>query len=118
MNPGFEALHRMNKMLMAYRRFLRILAPRIKAVTAHRDRRLRRRLDGHRSLLLLGIVPGLAALMPRPAFFHDALVTARKLYTETELELFGRLAAPDADVIVGTSGPGYSVLQVPAISRP
>jgi len=69
-------------------------------------------VDGYRSIPLLLVVPGPAVLTLRRAYVHDALVTARRLYPQAELELIGRLAAPDARVSVRRHGLGFSVLQV------
>mgnify|MGYP003594141215 CR=1 FL=1 len=67
-------------------------------------------VDGHRSAKLLALLPFVAALTLREDYFHDALLTARKLYPDSELELIGRMAAPEARVRVERSRPGYSVL--------
>jgi hypothetical protein len=67
-------------------------------------------IDGFRSVPLLFIVPGPALATLRPAFFHDALLTARKLYSQPELELIGRIAAPGARVSVFRDFPAFSVL--------
>ena len=45
-------------------------------------------------------------------FVHDALVSARRLYAEAELELVASIAAPTARVSVGANGPFHSVLTV------
>ncbi len=66
--------------------------------------------DGRRSLQLLLFVPGMAALTLRRTHFHDALLTARKFYSETELAEIGQIAAPGARVEVTQHWPGYSVL--------
>ncbi|MGK5092497.1 class I SAM-dependent methyltransferase [Deltaproteobacteria bacterium TL4] len=67
-------------------------------------------VDGYRSLFLLGFVPGMGHFYTIGV--HDAWVTARKFYSQSELELIGKLAAPDAAVKVRTSLPGYSVITV------
>ena len=70
-------------------------------------------VDGRRSLLLLASAPLYGALRVRSLdFVHDALLSARKFYSEPELELIARMAAPDADVELRASHPGYSVLRV------
>ena len=55
------------------------------------------------------IVPALAL---RPAYLHDALITARRFYSAFELEMLGRIAAPGVPVEVERHLPGYSVLTV------
>jgi hypothetical protein len=72
-------------------------------------------VDGHRSLLLLWFVPAYALAFGGQArldFAHDALLSGRKFFTESELLRIGQLAAPDAAVTARTSHPGYSVLTV------
>ena len=75
-------------------------------------------IDGFRSLLLLGLVPGIAALTLRPSFVHDAWITARRLFSQSELRLVGRLACPSADVQVFRHDVGFSVVQVRFSPRP
>ena len=67
-------------------------------------------VDGRRSLQLLAFVPLAAALTGDLHLVHDGAVTARKLFTETELAEIARVAAPDAAVTVAHRRPGYSVL--------
>ena len=69
-------------------------------------------LDGRRSFLLLGALPLMAAVTLDRHHTHDALLSARKIYSEAELELVAELAAPDARVEVRRSDPGISVLSV------
>ncbi len=72
-------------------------------------------VDGHRSLLLLWAVPFYALTLgagARVDFAHDAFISGRRFWTESELELLARVGAPDAEVSVRTSHPGYSVLTV------
>ncbi len=71
-------------------------------------------IDGQRSLGLYAVVPTAGVLMRAPDFIHDGVITLRKFYTETELELIGRLAARTDHVNVRTAWPGYSVLTVSA----
>lgn len=78
-------------------------------------------VDGHRSLLLLWAVPTYALLFGAPArrdFAHDALLSGRKFFSESELERIGAVGAPGASVRVRTSHPGYSVLTVDFEGRP
>lgn len=69
-------------------------------------------VDGYRGPLLLSLVlfTGLVPLWW--PFWHDSVTTARKFYSEPELALIGRLAAPDASVTVRSAWPGFSVLSV------
>jgi SAM-dependent methyltransferase len=73
-------------------------------------------VDGHRSvwtLSALGLI-GLAGTLSsrRPQFLHDAIVTGRKLYSNAELDLIARIAAPSAHVEVKNARPGLSVIVV------
>ncbi|RME23707.1 MAG: methyltransferase domain-containing protein [Deltaproteobacteria bacterium] len=67
-------------------------------------------VDGRRGLDKLLLVPGPAWLVPWTPHFHDAFLTARKFYSAAELEVIGRLAAPNAIVEVGSQGWVYSTL--------
>lgn len=67
-------------------------------------------IDGRRSLSLFGFVPAAGLLLRSRDYLHDALVTLRKFYTESELELIGRLAVPRGFVSVRPELPGYSVV--------
>lgn len=69
-------------------------------------------IDGRRSLGLYAVVPTTGLLWRSTDFVHDSVVTLRKFYTESELELIARIAAPRASVIVRPAHPGYSVLTV------
>lgn len=69
-------------------------------------------MDGYRSLFLLWLLPTYAALTFHKASIHDAFVTARKFYSQAELELIAKTAAPDANISVSRSFPGYSILKV------
>lgn len=69
-------------------------------------------IDGRRSLALFGIVPTAGVLLRSRDYVHDAVVTLRKFYTESELELIARLAVPDGFVSVRPELPGYSVVTV------
>lgn len=68
--------------------------------------------DGRRSLEVLVGLPLVSALSLRVDFVHDAAVTGLRLYSEPELDLVARLAAPGAMVRVGPRGPHHSVLEV------
>lgn len=69
-------------------------------------------IDGRRSLELFGIVPAMGVLLPSRDYLHDAFVTLRKFYTESELELIARIAVPTGFVSVRPELPGYSVVTV------
>ncbi len=69
-------------------------------------------IDGHRSALVWGAVPALGVLLGSRDFVHDAVISLRKFYTLSELELMARLAMPEAHIETKAAHPGYSVLQV------
>lgn len=71
-------------------------------------------IDGRRSAELFLVVPLPSLLLRSRDYLHDAMVTLRKFYTETELELIARLAVPDGFVSVRPELPGYSVLMATA----
>ena len=52
--------------------------------------------------------------LPQPYrdFFHDAAISARKMYHAAELELIARAAAPEARVRCDTHAMGHNLLQV------
>ena len=62
-------------------------------------------VDGYRSLSMLAFVVGTALLSFSPAAIHDAVITARKFYSEDELACIGRLGAPNANVAIGRIWP-------------
>lgn len=69
-------------------------------------------LDGHRGLELFGLLPGMLALNPHYGFMHDTVISMRKMYSEPELELIAKMAAPAHRVRAYPAFPGYSVLEV------
>lgn len=69
-------------------------------------------IDGYRSVLLLALLPLLAAVTLQREHMHDALLSARKLYSQPELALIAELAAPRAKIRVESHFPAYSVLRV------
>jgi 2-polyprenyl-3-methyl-5-hydroxy-6-metoxy-1,4-benzoquinol methylase len=69
-------------------------------------------IDGWRSLHMVAIVAGTSILSMQPALIHDAVVTARKFYSEPELRLFAQLAVPEANVHIARIWPLNSVLRV------
>lgn len=71
-------------------------------------------IDVQRSPHVWGIVPAMAVLNPDYGFLHDGIVSIRKMYSEPELEMIARLAAPQAQVRTYGMVPGYSVLEVRA----
>jgi hypothetical protein len=68
-------------------------------------------VDGQRSLALLGLLPVVGLALSRD-FAHDSFVSARKFYSEAELDLIAELAAPGAVRRVRSHHPGFSVLTV------
>jgi 2-polyprenyl-3-methyl-5-hydroxy-6-metoxy-1,4-benzoquinol methylase len=68
-------------------------------------------LDGYRSLLLLAGLPFVAGLQAIPSFALDGLTSARKFYSEMELEIIAEIAAGPACRTVSCSWP-LSVLTV------
>lgn len=71
-------------------------------------------IDGRRSLELFAIVPSAGVLLRSRDYLHDAFITLRKFYTESELELIARIAVPGGFVSVRPELPGYSVVMVTA----
>jgi len=71
-------------------------------------------IDGRRSLELFAVVPSAGVLLRSGDYLHDALVTLRKFYTESELEVIARIAVPAGFVSVRPELPGYSVMMVTA----
>ncbi len=69
-------------------------------------------IDGFRSLLGVAVLPLLAAVTLDRHHFHDALVSARRMYAEEELRLIAELAAPAARVDVVFSEPAMTVVSV------
>ncbi len=75
-------------------------------------------VDGRRSLLLLGFLPVASTVFTWARggvdrdFVHDSFVSARRFYSDAELSLVARLAAPSAAVMVERKEPGYSLLTV------
>lgn len=69
-------------------------------------------IDGRRGLTTLGFVPPSSALFGNRYFWHDAVVSARRFYSEPELSLVARLAAPKARVSARERPPGLSLLRV------
>lgn len=76
-------------------------------------------VDGRRTLLLLGFIPVFQTALSLAtqghvdgAFVHDGWISARRFYSEPELSLIARIAAPNAAVSVTRNEPAYSVLTV------
>ena len=73
-------------------------------------------IDGQRSLLLLNTLhwaaTSQAVLFANYKLWHDAVVSGRKFYPKSELELIARIAAPGAGIGVKWLFPIYSVIEV------
>ena len=69
-------------------------------------------IDGRRSLLLLSTVPGMSLVLGSLDFAHDALLSTRKFYSDSELHLIARTALPRESVAVRASHPGFSIVTV------
>ncbi|WP_076791981.1 class I SAM-dependent methyltransferase [Chlorobium sp. KB01] len=68
-------------------------------------------IDGYRSLLLAGGVPLIAAMQGITAFTLDGLTSARKFYTELELDMIAEIATGKRDHQLACSWP-LSILSV------
>ena len=68
--------------------------------------------DGKRGPLLLFGLPVFPALTLKSHFVHDAWITARRLFSEVELDIVARIAAAGSRHWVATSHPAVSVLTV------
>lgn len=69
-------------------------------------------IDGFRSLFMLGFVTAGSMLSLQPDVVHDAVITARKFYAESELALIARAACPLAHVTTRRLFPFNSLLTV------
>lgn len=69
-------------------------------------------IDGHRSPSTIVALPMLASLSLDRHFTRDALVSTRRFFSEPELALIARLAAPRARVSIRTEFPLTTVLTV------
>jgi len=69
-------------------------------------------IDGRRSLFMLGFLPVATTVMGDPHFRHDAIVSARRFYSDPELQLIARTAAPESRVHLRRAEPGFTVLSV------
>jgi SAM-dependent methyltransferase len=69
-------------------------------------------VDGYRSVPMVGFVAGTALLTLWPAMVHDAVISVRKFYGESELGVIGRLGAPRARVEIGRIWPLNTTLTV------
>lgn len=67
-------------------------------------------IDGYRGFPLLAFLAAVAAPTLNHSYFHDAVITSRRLYSEFELALIARLAVPNEPVQVKHRIPGLSVL--------
>lgn len=69
--------------------------------------------DGLRSLQVLVGLPALTTFSLSPYMLHDGVITARKLYSDLELSLVARIAAPDSpNLTVHSVPPTHTVLFV------
>jgi SAM-dependent methyltransferase len=62
-------------------------------------------IDGHRSILLLAGVPLIAGFQGMVPFAQDGLTSARKFYSDLELEIIAGIATNDTNHHVGCSWP-------------
>jgi SAM-dependent methyltransferase len=69
-------------------------------------------IDGRRSLLFLGLLPVATLALGNRYLLHDSVITARRLYSEPELELVAQIAAPGRPVQVCAGARGTSVLTI------
>ncbi|MEW5734133.1 MAG: methyltransferase domain-containing protein [Thermodesulfobacteriota bacterium] len=69
-------------------------------------------IDGHRGLSTLFALGVFSGLTLRPRYIHDAVVSGRKLYSESELAALAEIAAPGAGILVRRSLPSHTVLLV------
>jgi SAM-dependent methyltransferase len=69
-------------------------------------------IDGHRSARMLLALPLLASLSMDRHFTGDALLSTRRFYSEPELALLARTAAPTATITIRTEQPLTTVLTV------
>jgi SAM-dependent methyltransferase len=68
-------------------------------------------IDGHRSMLLLGGVPLVASLQGMIPFAQDGLTSARKFYSDLELDIITRIATGENNHRVTCSWP-MSILTI------
>jgi SAM-dependent methyltransferase len=69
-------------------------------------------VDGYRSLSTAAFVGGTALMTVWPAMVHDAIISARKFYSEPELAAIASMAAPAARVRAGRIWPLLTTLTV------
>lgn len=74
-------------------------------------------VDGHRSVRMLVALPTIALVGLDRHFAHDAWISARRFYSEPELELVARIAAPRATVTSRCETPLTTVLTVAFAGR-
>jgi len=68
-------------------------------------------IDGYRSILLAGGVPLMASMQGIASFALDGLISARKFYSELELDIIAEIATGKKNHIVTSSWP-LSILTV------
>jgi len=69
-------------------------------------------IDARRSLLFLGMLPVATLLLGNRYLLHDSVTSARRLYSDPELDLLAQIAAPGRSVRVRAGAPGASVLTI------
>lgn len=67
-------------------------------------------IDGHRGLSTLAMLGLLSGLTLFPRYIHDAVVSGRKLYSESELAVLAQIAIPGTRVLVKRAAPSHTVL--------
>lgn len=68
-------------------------------------------IDGQRSVLLFAL-PAIDLFIGGRDFTHDSIISLRKFYTHSELELIANIAVPNGIINVRPVNPGYSLLTV------
>ena len=69
-------------------------------------------IDGRRGFFLLSVLPVASLAMRDRYFWHDATLSARRMYSNPELELIANIAAPEASVRFRHAVPGFTVLSI------
>lgn len=73
-------------------------------------------IDGYRgfgNLLFMATSGGLASLFKLDSsFFHDSLVSGRKMYSAKQLEIMAKIGCPQSTVISENLRPGLSVIKI------
>lgn len=73
-------------------------------------------IDGYRGVGNLTFIAGAGACKSlcslNPMFFHDALISARRMYSAKQLEIIAKIGCPKAQVLTKNLKPGLTVLKV------